>query len=154
MKKALWLAVLLPFLFLGTAQATFCNGVPFCNGGEQGPPGPQGEKGEKGDKGDTGRSGKNGYNGTDGLAGADGEDEASKYNSMHDLTMALAASQVHLPQNKHNRLTFGLSGDGQELGGGIGYAHMLEGESNQAVTVRFGASGGERVLIGSFGFEF
>jgi hypothetical protein len=41
-----------------------------------------------------------------------------------------------------------------ETGIGLGYAYMLEGEENAALTLSLGIAGDETAINGGFGFEF
>jgi hypothetical protein len=145
--------------------------------GEQGPPGPRGPAGRDGKDGKDGKDGRdgidgqdgrdgingiNGIDGKDGRDGIDGEDGVVDYrevNRIIDKTYshhwaALSAIQIHLPQDRHSRLTFSGSRVNGETGIGAGYAYKFDRDDNLAISGGVGTSGGETVGILSLGFEF
>ena len=136
--------------------------------GEQGPPGPAGPQGPPGEDGQDGEPGPPGPTGPPGPQGPPGEiptewiitvnnnhSTVNKwYQSAREVIAAQTAMQVHLPQDRHSRMTGGISRIGNTTGYAIGYAYMMDNDRNTAFTVAVGMAGSETAVQGSVGFEF
>ena len=136
--------------------------------GEQGPPGPAGPQGPPGEDGQDGEPGPPGPTGPEGPQGPPGEiptewittvnnnhSTVNKwYQSAREIVAAQTAMQVHLPQDRHSRMTGGISRIGNTTGYAIGYAYMMDNDRNTAFTVAIGMAGSETAVQGSVGFEF
>lgn len=133
--------------------------------------GTDGKDGVDGRDGVAGKDGRDGIDGADGRDGVDGKDgivpttwitetrdnflTVNKwYRAAREAAAATAAMQVHLPQDRASRLTFGMSHLNNTTGVGVGYAYKLDNDRNTALTVAVGVAGDETAIKGSFGFEF
>ena len=148
-----------------------CGGPPGPAGppGPPGPPGADGEDGEDGqdgEQGPPGPAGPPGEQGPPGPAGPQGEPGIVDYSrvnteirrnfnrSVTDHLAAMQAIQVHLPQDRHSRLTAGASRVNGVTGYGLGYAYKFDSDRNWAVTAGLGHARDEEVGMVSVGFEF
>jgi len=136
-----------------------CRGNPHhCEGppGPAGPPGPVGPPGEPGEPGPPGPTGPQGPAGPPGPQGEVDYTWILETRTFHEkygrFAAAMESVQIHLPQDQHSRVTFGVGRVQGNTGLGIGYA--FKNEDGLALTFGLGTSGGENVGKASVGFEF
>ncbi len=78
----------------------------------------------------------------------------SEMRDQRATNLAFDSIQILLPQKNSSRLTFNLSGDGDDTGGGLGYAYMFEGKSRVAIFTGIGVADDARVGKLGISFEF
>lgn len=130
--------------------------------GEDGERGPRGYTGEQGPVGPVGPMGPQGEQGPPGEVPTEWITTTNQTFNTHnkwiqsyrDSAAAAQAMQVHLPQDQSQRFTFGMSRVNDRTGYGLGYAYMLDGDRNTALTIAVGKSGDETAIRATAGFEF
>lgn len=123
--------------------------------GAQGPAGPAGPRGPQGPAGPMGPQGPAGEVPTEFVNTTNNTFSTHNrwFDEFRDYHAAESALQVHLPQDRNQRLTFNATHLNSTTGFGVGYAYAFDNDRRTALTAAIGFAGDEAVVKVGVGFE-